>query len=326
MAMRPSCLIVGLDGIDPDVTVNLMAFYTGCGYAVRVADAPAACDLLVIQRGHHVPGWTCEDARGDVHVYDYVFNGTSDYHDAFPQARQVRIISPSVTSGRTEVPPEQLVTSPHPVVTGLWAPKRVLTDAERPYALVHIGHRKPNPAGDRWQMEIQQLAGYSTCHFWGKGWTDLAAPLSNEHLHGPSSLHEAQGIYRRARAALGVMHEFQRGRTISGRMWQAPLNGCQLYTEALPPGWSLPGVQVVDRFSDLPAPMLPAPQLAACAREHWDHVTRRLAAQLGLTWHPPGRLSLSRLYLAQVALRHLKVMLERHQAARRSSPPQQAQA
>lgn len=327
MALRPTCLIVGLDGIDPDVTVNLMAFYAGCGYAVRVATAPAPCELLVIQRGHHVPGWSCLDARGDVHVYDYVFNGTADYHDAFPRAQRVLVISPSgLTSGRSTVPRERVVSSPHPVVTALWAPTRAQLAAPRPYPLVHIGHRKPNPAGDPWQQEIQQLAGYSACHFWGKGWTDLAGLLPHEHLHGPSSLHEAQGIYRRSHAALGVMHEFQRGRTISGRMWQAPLNGCQLYTEALPPGMTLPGVQVVERFTDLPAPPQPAQQLANAARRHWDEVTLRLADQLGLHWRAPGRASLARLYLTQVYLRHLKVAIERRQAAWRTAPLQRAQA
>jgi hypothetical protein len=328
MALRPTCLILGLDGIDPDVLVNLLSFYTGCGFNTRVASEPANCELLVIQRGHALPGWLCPQVRGEVHVYDYVCNGSSDLAHAFPQATRVRVISPTgQPSGSSPVPQDWLVASPHPVVSALWAPRgRLAPRAERSYGLVHIGHRKPNPAGDYWQQEIQQLAGYTNCHFWGQGWASLAGNLPQEHLHGPSSLHETQGIYRNAQAALGVMHEFQRGRTLSGRMWQAPLNGCLLYTEAVPPGMKLPGVQVVSGFSTLPSNDSHPEALVEDARAHWDGVTERLARTLGLQWHAPGRLGLARLYLQQVALRHVKVSLERSRAAWGLGPLQKARA
>jgi len=317
MALRPTCLILGLDGIDPDVLVNLIAFYSGCGYRVRVGvgvgHAPEACELLVIQRGHYQPGWQCPQAQGDVHIYDYVYNGSSDYHSAFPSAQRVAVICPAgQPSGTTAVPPPCLVSSPHPVVTGLWAPSREAAPSQqRRHALVHIGHHKPNPAGDPWQQQIHQLASQGHCHFWGLGWERLiAAPAPT--LHGPSSLHEAQRIYRQAHAAVGVMHAFQRGNTLSGRMWQAPLNGCQLYTEALPAGMALPGVQVVNSFAHLPPPTQTPQQLSEAARAYWDERTRRLADRLSLRWSPPGAFELARLYAQQVGLRHLKLAIERH--------------
>jgi hypothetical protein len=172
------------------------------------------------------------------------------------------------------------------------------------YDYVHIGHRKPNPGGDPILLQMDAIAGGGRCHFWGKGW-----PASGLTVHGPASLHESQQIYRRSNFALGVMYPFQRGRTISGRMWQAPLNGCMLISEAVPPGVPLPGVACcVDLPSALEAPQR-APDASSLIEEagvFWEDATVRLADTLGVKYSTPSVVAIRAGYLKWVYARHIE--------------------
>ncbi len=79
-----------------------------------------------------------------------------------------------------------------------------------------------------------------------------------------------------------------RGSALSGRMWQAPLNGCRVYSEALPPGVALPGVSITDSYSEIVEPLLPVTceqreRLANEAATYWQEDASRIATELGLT-------------------------------------------
>jgi hypothetical protein len=312
---RLRCVVVGLDGFDPDVLVNLQAFYSACGFEVSVSREVLDADLIVVQRGAFNPGLVFQARAAVCHLYDYVYNGVSDLHVAFPRVAQVVVITPSGQASGTLSPP-CVVRGFHPVVPALWALRD--TGNKRPYRWVHIGHRKDYPS-DPWQREIQDLALHGPCHFWGRGWQALPGASSSAatHLHGPASLHETQGIYRRAQRALGAMHAFQRGHTISGRMWQAPLNGCEMLTEAMLPNVHLPGVRVIGSLSEALDDRTSQPKpskLVEAATAFWDAATRDLAKSLELRYRPPSRMACAAIYGRYVYMRHVKLAMDRLQA------------
>jgi hypothetical protein len=63
---------------------------------------------------------------------------------------------------------------------------------------------------------------------------------------GPLPLKDLVKFYQKNKLALGVMYSWQRGKTVSGRFWQAPLSGCTLLSEAVPMALNIPGVYQVN--------------------------------------------------------------------------------
>jgi hypothetical protein len=299
---KPLCMIVGIDGFDPDVLANLAAFYGGCGYIVRISRQPRDCELLVLQRGPY-SGQVFNTRASACHIYDYAALGTSDFHRAFPDIGDRVVIAPGEGASGIHAPPRE-VRGIHPVVPALWRASSRGRSAKVSYDYVHIGHRKPNPGGDSVLLQMDAIAGGGRCHFWGKGW-----PAAGPTVHGPASLHESQQIYRRSKFALGAMYPFQRGRTISGRMWQAPLNGCMLLSEAVPPGISFPGVaRCIDFMGAFDAPQQ-APEASSLIEEagvFWEDATMRLADSLGLKYSTPSVLAIRATYLKWVYARHVE--------------------
>lgn len=304
------CVIVGLDGFDPDVLANLVVFYGACGFDTRISAQPTNGDLLVIQRGKY-RNQHFETRAQACHIYDYAGLGTSDLHLAFPHVAKCIVIAPGFrVSGVAGVPPN-VVRSFHPVIPELWRfenqPKR-----KRPYDFVHVGHRKAEPAGDAWFKRLDEAARSGSCHFWGGGWHDVV-PGNSRMIHGRISLHGSQRIYRQALRALGVMYPFQRELTISGRMWQAPLNGCVLFSEAMIPDRTLPGVELCRDYLELlgKPPTLPnSAGLVEEASEYWTATTVRLAGELGLHFRPPSQWALRRAYFDRVYLRHIRDVID----------------
>lgn len=303
------CLIVGLDGFDPDVLVNLIAFYKGCGFDVRTSRVPTDADLLVIQRGGFTEGVVFEAKADEVHIYDYVFNGTSDYSRSFPNGGKVTVISPTGRVSGKGIP-SCLIQSFHPVVTEVWTSsnKRSIK-----YDLVHIGHKKDNPGGDFWQNELHQLAKQERCHIWGNGWKKIGSQTGGSNFHNATSLHKTQAIYASARTAIGVMYSFQRGNTISGRMWQAPLNGCVLISESVPHDVALPGVVCVKSSSDFHQENQNSHtnrnEIIESATLYWDQVTNRLATLLGYKYKKPTFIEIQWLYMTEIFSRHILAQL-----------------
>jgi hypothetical protein len=307
---KRQCVVVGFDGFDPDVLANLLLFYGACGFEVGISRAPVDCDLLVVQRGRYNNA-VFDVHAGECHIYDYAAMGSSDFHLAFPNVSTCVVIASGPRASGNTIP-QHLVQSFHPVIPALWTADTVERSG-RSYDFVHIGHRKPNEASDGSLEQMDVVARSGRCHFWGLGWKDIVAPGSST-AHGHASLHDCQRIYRRAKFAFGVMYPFQRQKTISGRMWQAPLNGCMVFSEATIPGVSLPGVQVCHDYLHAtmhPHPLLDPLALVSEAVDYWSGVTGRLASNLGLNYKPPGRWHITQVYLKWIYLRHLKTQLER---------------
>jgi hypothetical protein len=303
---RPRCVIVGFDGFDPDVLANLVAFYTACGFSPQISPQPLDCDLLVIQRGRY-RGEVFQARAQCCHVYDYVATGTSDFHAAFPNVQQCLVIAPTAQVSGTSAPTDVIESVP-PVVASLWRAPHRRRQSAAIYEFVHIGHRKSNPMQDGWLTRMDGIAAGGECHFWGDGWSPLT-PVPFSRMHGPASLHDCQHIYRRSAFAFGVMYPYQRARTLSGRMWQAPLNGCALYCEDLLPNAEMPGVHVCDDYAELIRCPPPRPQRAAlvdAAADYWNATTTRLASRLGLRYSSPSWSSVNTVYLKWVSLRHFR--------------------
>jgi hypothetical protein len=257
---------------------------------------------LVLQRGPY-SGQVFETRASACHIYDYAALGTSDFHRAFPDIDECVVIAPGGDASGIHAPPRE-VHGFHPVVPALWRAGSRGRSRRIAYGYVHVGHRKPNPGGDSFLLQMDAIAGGGRCHFWGKGW-----PAAGLTVHGPASLHESQQIYRRSNFALGVMYPFQRGRTISGRMWQAPLNGCMLLSEAVPPEVSLPGVaRCIDFMSafDAPHQVPDASRLIEEACSFWGDATKRLADILGLNYSTPSAVAIRATYLKWVYARHVE--------------------
>jgi len=301
--MSRTCVIVGLDGFDPDVLANLVLFYAACGFDVSSSQVPVECDLLVIQRGMY-NGQVFETRAAECHIYDYVRNGTSDLHRSFPNIGAIAVISPTApASGKSA--PATLIRSFHPVIGELWANR----DARprRPYRFVHVGHRKNNTSSDRWLEQMDRVAVSGACHMWGSGWQELSVTDTGT-LHEPATLHQCQGIYRQAESAFGVMYPMQRTRTISGRAWQGPLNGCVVYSEAVVPGADIPGLIACDDFLaalDSTATRIAPADLIEAAASYWNGVNATLARELDLRYLRPAPSLVRSTYAREVFLRHL---------------------
>lgn len=271
--MKPRCVITAFDGFDWEVTVNLICFYRCCGFEVRVSPSvPPAAELLVIQRGCPPPGTVFEGQFDRCHIYDYV--GQAISAQFFPRAEIVRAF-PFV-----------------PVIPALWMPRQL--PRRRSHRLVHIGHVKPGLGSDRWQRELEMMAAAGHCECFGDGWSN-----------GAVSLHTCLQLYRDAAFALGIQYPFQRGEKISSRMWQAPLSGCLLFSEAVPDGVALPGVRQVNSYREA-LDAVPVPTIAEEAETFWHDATARLAETLGLRYQPPSKLAAATLYLRGVYRGHVR--------------------
>lgn len=236
-----TCLIYGHNGLDLDVTLNLCSFYKRLGFKVFFTEKLYEADLLVVLRA--------VDAEIDitpfhfslVHVYDY---GGWDY-DAFVNTINHAITYIFCTSEvkrerliqHLHFPKEQVFVALPPVDVELWS--KSLEEVQ--YEMVHIGNFKPIGNDD----PIKQLFNEAIIHFktnvWGMGWT-----IDKKFYHGKTGLFSVSSIYAKSKFAFGLMYPFQRDVTFSGRFWQAPLNGCSVFSEVGLYSSKMPGVIETD--------------------------------------------------------------------------------
>lgn len=268
--VRPTCCVVSSDYLDLDVFLNLRIFYRACGYRVRLHPSTAAADLVVVLRGD--PGQALASHAGEVHVYDYVREQPQDWQAQFPRASRILVVSltpPQMLRGVTWVPGYL------PVVPALWQ----LPDRPRQTRPLHIANWKPL-RDDPYQRQIVELVGSGFLEVYGRKWDRLGVTT-----HG-LSYWEANRKLAAARSCYGLMYAYQRGTTASGRMWQAPLNGCVVFSEVGTAIAGIPGVVEVecfepgnlDRLAEVPCGAV----LAADAATYWNGANRRLADALGL--------------------------------------------
>lgn len=171
------------------------------------------------------------------------------------------------------------IFSPHPVLVEIWDDDKRY---EKIYDMVHIGHRKKvELISDKKIEQFQKFAKTGILKLYGKGWDEI----DNLNSEGPTSLFKSNMIYKKSRSAVGSMHPYQRGKTISGRFWQAPINGCFLYSESLPDNFNPPGViQVNDYFQILNLKIGDSRTVAIEAKKFWNKVTVDLATNLDLSY------------------------------------------
>lgn len=268
--MRRLCCILSFDYFDFDVFLNVFVFYRLAGF--RISRSPCLIDasLLVVLRG--IPQEATPQYQGDVHVYDYVKEIPVDYRDFYPQARSIIYISLS----------KPLVNSVHdrhiygflPVFPSIWARDQVTKTVVKP---VHISNFKPMES-DFYQQQLLALIYSNRVIVHGSKWSCVSVSAR------PLSYLYANYLLASSRFCFGLMYPYQRGTSLSGRMWQAPINGCLVISELGTNIFNCPGVLEVSNF-DLDHSSLPSTPslLASQARLFWHQQTLKLADELSLT-------------------------------------------
>lgn len=268
--INQSCAVISTDYIDKDVYLNIELFYTLAGYRVFVwspASASRSPDLIVMLRGD--PGTDWVDYSGPVHIYDYVKELDIDWNDRFPHACRLDRIS--LAGGD--------VIGYLPVFPEIWR-RTFSRKNSRP---VHLSNYKPMPA-DAFQNDLVSLIQQGRVRVFGGRWQRIGVPSRS------LSYWQANRLIAASSYCFGLMYPYQRGRSLSGRMWQAPINGCFVISEAGTNPHALPGLIEVESFSSKEAnrhfSLEECRRLSEQASAFWRHQTTELARQLDLPFPP----------------------------------------
>jgi hypothetical protein len=222
-----TCLIYGHNGLDLDVTFNLVAFYKKLGFKTFFSGKLYDANLLVVVRAVDKPIDLSVFHYSLIHVFDYGgwnydgFVNSIDHNKCYifctAESKRKRIIE------QLHFPKDHIFVAFPPVETSLWIAKNKRVK----YEFVHIGNYKPMTDNDPFKNFFLQAITKFKVNIWGIGWA-----LSEKKIyHGKAGLFEVSSIYAQSRFACGLMYPFQRDVTFSGRFWHAPLNGCYLFSE-----------------------------------------------------------------------------------------------
>ena len=273
--MKKTCRVITCEYCDLDVYLNVKLFYGSAGYRV-VKDKPLPdADLLVILRGSREI--SDHEYEGVVHAYDYVREYKINWKERFPKAKRIFVISPT--------PPEcpdgvTYVKGYLPVIPELWQGTLNKKDS-RP---VHISHFKPM-GEDRYQQDLLKLIKSGLVRAYGKKWGEAGIKAK------PLSYRQVDRMFAASSCCYGLMYPYQRGKTLSGRMWQAPLKGCFVISEEGTNIASSPGVIEVsglsaDNLLAIKHRIEKCKALAVEAAGYWKTATQILADELGLKISP----------------------------------------
>jgi len=270
--MKRICSVMTCEYLDLDVYMNIRLFYESAGYRVYKNKLLHNADLVVILRGDKTI--TDKEYTGVVHAYDYVREYKINWRERFPRAAQIFVVSatpPDFQEGIT------YIKGYLPVVPELWQSPFKEKDG-RP---VHISHFKPM-GEDRYQEELLKLIKSGLVCVYGKKW-DKAGIKAR-----PLSYWQVWQMFMISSACYGLMYPYQRGKTLSGRMWQAPLCGCFVVSEAGTNIAGCPGVIEADSFNNVNFKEIDlGPErcraLAADAARYWGEKTKKLAEELGIS-------------------------------------------
>lgn len=286
--MKKICRIDSYDWADSDVIINASFFYEACGYQIKKGYAgillyevrgyrvkkfydSSKLDILVVLRGR--PAGVDKNVKCPVHVYEYTKNredeGT-DWRYFFPAAQEIVVISLSQPLCRGW---GRWVKAYIPVIPDFWQTGNC-SKQETP---VHIANYKPM-AGDAYQAQIIYLIKAGKIQVYGNNWHK--AGIKAKSL----SYWDAGKKMAHACSVIGLMYPFQRGKTISGRMWQAPLNGTLVFTEPKTDIYSCPGLVEAEDLEKalVDKPNIQPAELAEAARKFWLEQNAYLAQSLGL--------------------------------------------
>ena len=284
---RPICRIISSDYLDKDVYLNIRAFYRAAGYRLipPTARLNGASDdqanLLVVLRGDN--GSDLKDFHGPIHVYDYVKEYAVDWERRYPSASHVTVVALASSSfhpaedsysASDDSSRVSRVDAYLPVIPALWM-RPWSSKRQQP---VHISNFK-RMGDDAYQRDLLALIRAGVVRAFGANW-QLAGVRAR-----PLSYRQANQLLAASACCFGLMWPYQRGRTLSGRMWQAPLNGCFVLSETGTDILGCPGVIECEGFHSGAATLELAPQacrdLADEASAFWESHSRSLAAALG---------------------------------------------
>lgn len=239
-----TCHVLGLGGFDLDVLHNITRFYRSLGFRTFYSREPAKADLLVALRPRGLGvAWK---NYGAVHIWDYVGGHVNDVGalmDPAP-ANVLVLASPKTRADELNAHCVDLegrvkVLLP-PVDVPFWTESRTRA---RSRPTVHIGHYKSSfdnyGADDVYTRRFLRLLRDGRTEIWGDGWAHVHEMTSRGRLN----LYGVSRVYASTSVAFGMMYPHQRTRTLSGRFWHAPLNGCILISEpSAYAGGVVPGV------------------------------------------------------------------------------------
>lgn len=290
--MRPylTCSILSFDYQDFDVYLNTRLFYRLAGYRVDELFSYPSLDLLVILRG--IPPCVTPEFRGVLHVYDYVRELSIDYSLFFPNASEIIHISLSSPSHLRSS--DRFVYGYLPVLPAIWTRSRPSRTVDS--TPVHIANYKPMNE-DSYQKQLIQLIQNRCINVYGAMWD--RANISAKQL----SYLSANSLLSKSSICFGLMYPYQRGKSLSGRMWQAPIQGCLVISEAHTNIFGCPGIIEVPQFSSNLPLINPTPlSLSHQASKFWFNKTMILADELKLSLDLdclPFEIFFSRLLLLQ---------------------------
>jgi hypothetical protein len=284
---RPICRIVSSDYLDKDVYLNIRAFYRAVGYrlippAASVNNASDdQVDLLVVLRGDN--GCDLKDFQGPIHVYDYVKEYAINWELRYPSAAHVTVVALGSSSFHPAEDAQSFsddssrvsrVDAYLPVIPALWM-RPWSSKRQQP---VHISNFK-RMGDDAYQLDLLALIRAGVVRAFGANW-QLAGLIAH-----PLSYRQANQLLAASAWCFGLMWPYQRGRTLSGRMWQAPLNGCFVLSETGTDILGCPGVIECEAFHADAALLKLTPEacrdLVDQASAFWESHNRSLAAALG---------------------------------------------
>lgn len=238
-----TCLIYGHNGLDLDVTFNLIAFYRKAGFSVFYADTLHDADVLVVLRAVDKAIDLSPYNFSVIHVYDYGGWGYDSFIKSIDHSVSYIFCTSEEKRNRvidkTSFPESRISVAFPPVAIKLW-----LADLKKnEFDIVHIGNYKPITEADFYKENFNRAIIDSKVHVWGLNWTGI---VNNDLYHGKAGQFSVSGIYSKSACSFGLMYPFQRSVTFSGRFWHAPLNGCRLFSEPGVCTKNIPGVIETD--------------------------------------------------------------------------------
>jgi hypothetical protein len=269
--MRAICSILSFDYLDYDVFINVRVFYRLAGYYVILSVVHHDTSLVVVLRGK--PNRIFSEYTGIVHYYDYVREYNLDMRYFFPNASNIFSIglNDSLSLSLTD----HSVYAYLPVFPSLWQ-YRPLVTSRLPHPL-HLSNYKPI-GNDSYQQQLLALIHSQKVLVYGGKW-------HNQNINATQiSYLSANRLLSQATHCYGLMYPYQRGTSLSGRMWQAPIHGCYVISEVGTNIYNVPGVIEAETFEQLFSFSIDsALNLRKQATEFWLTQTINLADSLNLT-------------------------------------------
>lgn len=211
--------LYGEDGFDLDVLTNQIQLYESLGCSVAWAKSYVPCDLWVVLRGKRGHFLDVPEDQPCLFV-DYTGHDVLEWYQTAKLDHKRCITSQKNQEDQTS---GTYYGHPYVDVTSFTRPLTNLA-----FDFVHIGSYKHDPARDLTQFDFIAELERTPCQLWGKFWDQT--PLKHR-WNGPLNPSKVSEVYAQSRVALGCKYTHQLGKSISGRYWQAPINGCALWVD-----------------------------------------------------------------------------------------------